>query len=137
MEASDHYRFTFLVTTIFPPCNFWVWLFGNVRLKFYMFSIKMITFCKSAICPSSRDLLAYQNGEILISGFERIKAHLAFCEFCTSEIEFYAHYPQSEEAVTTVEIPIPLYELAHALLNNKHKDFSVLNQLLSENEVLG
>jgi hypothetical protein len=99
-----------------------------------MFSIKMVTFCKSAICPSSRDLLAYQTGEVSVSRRERIEAHLAVCEFCASEVEFYAHYPQSEETVATVEIPIPLYELAQALLNNKHKDFSVLNELLNENE---
>lgn len=96
----------------------------------------MITFCKSAICPASRELLAYQTGEVTLRGRERIEVHLAVCEFCASEVEFYAHYPQSDETVATVEIPIPLYELAQALLNNKHKDFSVLNQLLSENEGL-
>ena len=96
----------------------------------------MLTFCKSAICPSSRDLLTYQTGEVSLCGGERIEAHLAVCEFCASEVEFYAHYPQSDETVATVEIPIPLYELAQALLNNKHKDFSVLNQLLNENEGL-
>ncbi len=99
-----------------------------------MFSIKMVTFCKSAVCPSSTDLLSFQDGEISLCGQERIEAHLTVCEFCASELEFYAHYPQSEETVATVEIPIPLYELAQALLNNKHKDFSVLNQLLIENE---
>ncbi len=94
----------------------------------------MVTFCKSVICPSSRDLLAYQMSEVSVRERERIEVHLAVCEFCSSEVEFYAHYPQSEETVATVEIPIPLYELAQALLNNKHKDFSVLNQLLNENE---
>lgn len=96
----------------------------------------MITFCKSAMCPSSQNLLAFQNGEILTFERKRIEAHLAVCEFCASEVEFYAHYPQSEESVTTVEIPVPLYELAHALLNIKHKDNSVLNELFSENEGL-
>ncbi len=94
----------------------------------------MITFCKSAICPSSNDLLGFENGEVSVAEGERIKAHLAVCEFCASEVEFYAHYPPSEEAVATVEIPIPLYELAQALLNIRHKDYSVLNQLLNENE---
>ncbi len=94
----------------------------------------MVTFCKSAICPSSGDLLAHQTGEVSISESERIEAHLAVCEFCASEVEFYAHYPQSEEPVAIVEIPLPLYELAQALLNNKHKDFSVLNELLDEKE---
>lgn len=93
----------------------------------------MITFCKSAICPSSENLLAFENGETAAAEHERIEAHLAICEFCESEVEFYANYPPSEESVTTVEIPIPLYELAHALLNIRRKDYSVLNELFSEN----
>ena len=94
----------------------------------------MVTFCKSAVCPSSRLLLAFHDCEVSLKERERIEVHLAVCEFCVSELEFYAHYPQSEEPIATVEIPIPLYELAHALLNNKHKDFLCLNQLLSESE---
>ncbi len=84
------------------------------------------------MCPSSENLLAFQNGESLKAEAERVEAHLAVCEFCASEVEFYARYPQSEESVATVEIPLPLYELAHALLNIKHKDYSVLNELFSE-----
>ncbi|MDQ3181483.1 MAG: hypothetical protein M3Q33_13305 [Acidobacteriota bacterium] len=98
--------------------------------------MKIITFCKSAICPSSQDLLAFQNGESSVGERERVKAHFAVCEFCTSEVEFYAHYPQSEEMVAAVEIPIPLYELAQALLNNRQIHFSVFNQLFNENEVV-
>ena len=92
----------------------------------------MVTFCKSPMCPSSQVLLAYQSGETSIAECERIETHLAVCEFCTSELQFYAHYPQAEEPVATVEIPIPLYELAQALLNIKHKDCTALNQLLNE-----
>ena len=95
----------------------------------------MVTFCKSTNCPSSQELLAFQCGEISSKEREKIETHIAVCEFCASEVEFYAHYPQSEEAVTTVEIPIPLYELAEALLNDKHKNFLALNKLLCENEV--
>ena len=97
-----------------------------------MFSIKMITFCKSAICPSSQNLLAFENGEVSVAEGERIEVHLAVCEFCASEVEFYAHYPPSEETVATVEIPLPLYELAEALLNNKHKEYFSLSELLRE-----
>lgn len=93
----------------------------------------MITFCKSANCPSSQKLLAFQNGEAEKEA-PQIRGHLAGCEFCAAEIEFYAHYPQSEETIAEVEIPLPLYELAEALLSNKHKAFSSLNKLLSENE---
>ncbi len=94
----------------------------------------MITFCKDKNCPSSQELLAFQGRKVSSVNRERIETHLTVCEFCASEVEFYAHYPQSEETVATVEIPIPLLELAEALLGNKHKDFSVLNKLLSENE---
>lgn len=100
-----------------------------------MFSIKMITFCKSTDCPSSQQLLAFENGgEVSAKERGNIETHLAACEFCASEVEFYAHYPQAEESVAKVEIPIPLYELAEALLGNKHKDFLALNKLLCESE---
>ncbi len=84
------------------------------------------------MCPSSENLLTFQDGEFSTVENERIETHLAVCDFCASEVELYAHCPQSEDLVATVEIPIPLYELAHALLNIKHKDYSVLNELFSE-----
>ena len=94
----------------------------------------MVTFCKDVNCPSSQELLAFQSGETFAKGGGKIALHLAVCEFCAAEIEFYKHYPQSEETVAKVEIPLPLLELAEALLGNKHKDFSTLNRLLCENE---
>ncbi len=94
----------------------------------------MATFCKDINCPSSQELLAFQIGEAALKERGEIEEHLADCEFCASEVEFYAHNPQSEEAFVKVEIPIPLYELAEALLSNKHKDFMLLNKLLCENE---
>ena len=101
-----------------------------------MFSLKMITFCKSANCPASQKLLAFQNGETARKERKTISQHLTACEFCAAEVEFYAHYPQTaeEETVAKTEIPVPLFELASALLGNKHKDFSLLNQLLCQNE---
>ncbi len=103
-----------------------------------MFRLKMITFCKSASCPSSEDLLSFESGGVSAKKSKEICAHLTDCEFCAAEVELYAHYPQSEEETSTaatakVEIPLPLYELAKALLDNKHKDFSLLNGLLTEN----
>ena len=96
----------------------------------------MVTFCKSANCPSSQQLLAFQNGDDSPKERGGVETHLAVCEFCASEVEFYAHYPQSEETVPKVEIPIPLYELAEALLGNKHKDFFALNKLLCTDKAL-
>ena len=93
----------------------------------------MITFSKSVNCPASQKLLAFQNGEVRQREGKIISKHLAACEFCAAEVEFYAHYPQSEEEVVAkAEIPVPLFELASALLDNKHKDFSLLNQLLCQ-----
>jgi len=95
----------------------------------------MINFCKNASCPASQKLLSFQNGEVSVEESKTISKHLGACEFCAAEVEFYAHYPQSEEeTVTKVEIPVPLFELASALLGNKHKDFSLLDQLLCQNE---
>ncbi len=97
----------------------------------------MVTFCKETNCPSSQELLAYQNGgQISASERERIESHFAACEFCASEAEFYAHYPPSEETVSRVEIPLPLLELAEALLGNRNKDFLLLNKLLCETEAV-
>ena len=99
-----------------------------------MFSLKMVTFCKTANCPSSEELLTFQNGKTSSVECERIEAHLAKCEFCEAEVEFYAHYPQADETVAKVEIPIPLFQLAKALLSNKDENFSALNLLLSEKQ---
>jgi hypothetical protein len=100
-----------------------------------MFSIKMITFCKNANCPASQDLLAFQKGETPYKESDSIRNHLKTCEFCASEIEFYEHFPQQdEENVVSVEIPLPLFQLAEALLNNRHQDTSLLNKLLANAE---
>jgi hypothetical protein len=94
----------------------------------------MINFRKNENCPSSYNLLAFQNGDNLSKGSESIRKHLETCEFCSAEVEFYAHYPQAEEQIEAAEIPVPLFELAEALLRNKHKDFAMLDKMLGENE---
>ena len=99
-----------------------------------MFLTKMTRFRKSPNCPLSNDLLAFQTGKISTREKERITVHLRFCEFCTAEVEFYAHYPQPEETVEKAEIPQPLFELAEALLSNKHKDNSLLKRLFNKTD---
>jgi hypothetical protein len=91
----------------------------------------MATFCKHGDCPASQDLLAFQNGETGAADGSRIRRHLAVCEFCAAEMEFYGHYPPVEEAVKPEKIPQPLYELAEALLHNR-PDLSALNRLIRE-----
>lgn len=104
------------------------------RISLFMASFRMINFCKHQNCPSSEKLLAFQKGESRKTFGEYIQRHLAECEFCTAEVEFYSRYPQSDEPVASADIPPNLFELAKALLGNKHKDFNSLNKLLSETE---
>ena len=94
----------------------------------------MINFCKNEDCPSSNELLEFQNSELSITRASEIGRHLATCEFCEAEIEFYSNYPQGQDdaRVEAAEIPAPLYELAEALLKNRHGDPSALNALLKE-----
>ena len=98
--------------------------------------LKMITFCKSVDCPTSQDLLAFQEGEALLGENEEIRRHLDSCEFCAAELEFYEHFPQGEETAESTEIPQPLLQLAEALLGSRRKKFSLLNKLLNENKGL-
>lgn len=98
-------------------------------------SLRMMNFCKSVECPSSLELLNFQKNENLPDANQIISRHLAVCEFCAAELEFYWRFPQIEdEKIVRAEIPRPLFELASALLGNKHKDFSLLDQLLCQNE---
>jgi anti-sigma factor RsiW len=93
-----------------------------------MFSLRMANFRKSAQCPSSQELLAYQNGELAPRDQIDVQRHIIDCEFCDAEVELYADFPQTtseEECNPAVgEIPHALYELAEALLERKYADNS-------------
>lgn len=93
-------------------------------------------FCKNEDCPSSNELLAYQNGDLTKTPSREIGRHLASCEFCDAEVGFYSNYPQTAEdtAAEIGEIPAPLFELAEALLKRKHGDSFALNALLQEKD---
>ncbi len=85
----------------------------------------MAKFCKSEDCPTSEDLLAFQVGDMPLSEGAGVRQHLAVCEFCAAEVEFYESYPESGESDEQVEadsMPTPLYELAEALLTKKRDD---------------
>jgi hypothetical protein len=102
-----------------------------------MFSLRMVNFRKSAQCPSSQELLAYQNSELAPRDQLDVQRHIIDCEFCEAEIELYADYPLAveEDCNTSVgEIPHALYQLAEALLEKRYADNSLLNKLLNENE---
>ena len=108
--------------------------------KSFMLSFAtMANFRKSTQCPSSQELLAYQNGELAPRDQIDINRHIIDCEFCEAEAELYLNFPQVAEedcSAAVGEIPHALYELAEALLDRKYADNSLLNKLLDENEKL-
>ena len=102
--------------------------------KSSLIQLKMTTFGKNATCPASQDLLAFEKGETSFRDNAKIKQHLGICELCSAEVELYSRFPQPNETVTCEEMPLPLHQLAEALLANSHKEFSLFQKLLSENE---
>ena len=96
----------------------------------------MINFCKNSECPSSQDLLGFQNKELAPQIEAFILEHLELCDFCGAEVELYSQFPEIEERVSISEIPAPLFELAQFLLSNGHKDRSLLDKLLIEDNGL-
>ena len=96
----------------------------------------MATFQKREDCPTSQVLLAYQLGDMEGGEGRAVGKHLAACEFCSAEVDFYERYPQraeeTEDTADEVSIPEPLYELAEALLNKKSAERSmerIINEL--------
>ena len=130
LEANGHYRFTFVVTKKGPHRR----TLANTVEFCPMVSSTMINFCKNEDCPSSNELLEFQNGDLPRPRASEIGRHLGTCEFCEAEVEFYSNYPQGkdEARVEAAAIPAPLFELAEALLKNRHGDPSSLNALLKE-----
>lgn len=94
----------------------------------------MAKFCKNEDCPASEDLLAFQTGDMPLTEGAAIRRHLALCEFCMAEVEFYESYPPAavqEETIEADSIPTPLYELAEALLIKKRDD-AFFDRLMDE-----
>ncbi len=140
MEGNGHYRFTLVVTTE----KLWVSV-GLAGLKTsrwvcvsFMFTSKTANFCKNEDCPSSQELLDFQIGDLDRERGVDVRIHMASCEFCSAEVEFYAIYPQANEDifVEPAKIPAPLFELAEALLKNRDSDHNSLNMLLRGTEGL-
>ena len=96
----------------------------------------MTAFCKNEECPSSTELVDYQSAAVGKTRRGEICRHLSVCEFCEAEAEFYSTYPQAADEngadAAAVDIPAPLFELAEALLRNRHLDGGSLNSLLKE-----
>lgn len=92
---------------------------------------KMSNFCKNEDCPPSHELLAFQNGDIEVSDSVHIRRHIAWCEFCAAETEFYGHYPPANDKVKPEKMPEPLHDLAEALLRDK-RDMSSICKIMKD-----
>jgi hypothetical protein len=94
----------------------------------------MATFRKQEDCPASQQLLAYQQGDLELADARLIGKHLTACEFCSSEVEFYEHYPvakEVEESPADTKMPQPLYELAESILN-RHRGKQSIDEMMKE-----
>lgn len=94
----------------------------------------MATFRKQENCPASQQLLAYQLGDLELEDARSVGKHLAVCEFCSSEVEFYEHYPvakEADEVPVETSMPEPLYQLAESLLNKNRGEQSI-DQMMKE-----
>ncbi|HYJ90857.1 MAG TPA: hypothetical protein VEV84_06095 [Pyrinomonadaceae bacterium] len=92
----------------------------------------MSNFRKEKGCPSSFELVDVLNGEISGEQGLKIAVHLASCDFCAAELEFYRAYPPYADEVTTPPIPAPLLELAEALIAKETIHISRLEYLLRD-----
>lgn len=95
----------------------------------------MLSFHKNRDCPTSQELLAYQNGRAPKKNLRSVYEHICSCDFCGAEAQFYSHFPQSaEDRISIADIPEHLFELAEAILTNKKNGGSLLDRLIKENE---
>ena len=93
----------------------------------------MESFCKQEECPTSEELVALNDRDALAYA-EALEEHLATCEFCSAEIEFYRHHqPSAEDDTEPGEMPRALFELAEALLRGK-ADLRLLNKLIGRQD---
>ncbi|REJ77580.1 MAG: hypothetical protein DWQ47_14500 [Acidobacteria bacterium] len=95
-----------------------------------MFHNSTSGFRKSVRCPSSDRLLAYRQKRLGSYASDIVVAHVAHCDFCSAELEFYNHFPTiPDERVQADLIPGHLYDLARAILTNKTSGLSALRTI--------
>lgn len=113
------------------------WFVGGVAWNVILRTLKKMTgFYKNENCPTSHELLGYEKGELVQPQAAEVRRHIATCEFCAAEVDFYSRYPQAEGTAEPAEIPAPLYELAEAILKKRHADSASLNSLLTEPDLV-
>ena len=82
-----------------------------------MSSVKVESFVKTSHCPSSDALLALQLNQSSRQDSQKLRSHLAACEFCAAESHFLSkHRPSPSLYDGPSEMPQHLRLLAESLL---------------------
>ncbi len=99
-----------------------------------MFSSLTRRFCKTAECPTSEALLAYQRSLMTRAIPIFIADHLASCDFCGAELQLLKHYRSEPEEYSFTPMPIHLRRLAEALLKTTTVPFGGMAELVENQQ---
>ena len=80
-------------------------------------------FNKKVGCPSSQDLLEYDQLHLDSEQSLRVETHLADCDFCNAELQLLNRYQNTRDEYSFVEMPLQLRGLAERLLHNTASPF--------------
>ena len=86
-------------------------------------------FNKKVGCPSSQDLLDYDQSCLASAPLLRIEAHLADCDFCNAELQLLTRYQNTQDEYSFAEMPSQLRGLAERLLHGTAAPFHTLRGL--------
>jgi hypothetical protein len=85
-------------------------------------------FNKKVGCPSSQDLLDYDQACLASAHSLRIEAHLADCDFCNAELQLLNRYQNTQDEYSFAEMPLQLRGLAERLLHSTATPFHALRR---------
>ena len=80
-------------------------------------------FNKKVGCPSSQDLLDYDQACLASAHSLCIEGHLIDCDFCNAELQLLNRYQNTRDEYSFVEMPLQLRGLAERLLHNTATPF--------------
>jgi anti-sigma factor RsiW len=92
-------------------------------------------FYKTAGCPTSHALLAYGRSLLDPRDLTFVESHLAYCDFCSAELQLLTRFRSEVEQYSFVEMPAQLRRLAEALLKRDTAPFKGLEELVEHGKV--
>ena len=92
-------------------------------------------FCKTPECPTSQALLAYFRSLMTPTNSAYIETHLAFCDFCSAELQLLSRHRSETEKYSLAEMPTQLRRLAEDLLKRSTVPFRGLAELAENRRV--